>query len=453
MPQSPLLIDVSASPEVLREAWPALGPAERLEGFQELSVDDAPEFFLSLDSRDQAQLLQGLGPVRQRLWMRLLAPDDAADVIQESPPEQQGALLALLDEPTRKEVSALMAYAEDEAGGLMNSRFARLRPEMTADEALSYLRRQPLGQIENLYYFYVLDQHQKLLGVLSVRELLSAPPHVTVQELMHTDVVTVHEQTDQEEVGQLFKAEDLAAIPVVDDAGVMKGVITVDDVVDVVEEEVTEDIQKLGGSEALGAPYLQVGLRGMLQKRAPWLVILFLGEMLTATAMHHYEGEIARAAVLATFIPLIIASGGNSGSQASTLVIRALTLGEVRGRNWFRVMRNEFATGLAMGAMLGTIGFVRIALWETLFPNFYGDHYLALGLTVFISLAGVVLWGTVAGSMLPLLLRRVGVDPATASAPFVATLVDVTGLVIYFSVASWLLGGSLLAPVNGGAGH
>jgi magnesium transporter len=375
--------------------------------------------------------------------MRFLAPDDAADVVQAAEAAERDNLLALLDEPTRHEVMALLAYAEDEAGGLMSPRFARVRPEMTADEAIRYLHKQARERVETIYYVYVLDAQQRLVGVVSFRELFEAQGTMKVRNLMRTEVVTVSEQMDQEDVGLLFAKHDLLAIPVVDADGRMKGVVTVDDIVDVVQEEATEDIQKIGGMEALDEPYLDIGLARMIRKRAGWLSALFLSETLTATAMGYFEHEIARAVVLALFIPLIISSGGNSGSQASTLVIRAMALGEIRLRDWWRIIRREVAAGLALGAILGTIGLCRILLWPTR-VTVYGEHYVLVAITVACSLIGVVLWGTISGSMLPLLLRRLGFDPASASAPFVATLVDVTGLVIYFSVASGILHGTLL---------
>jgi magnesium transporter len=337
----------------------------------------------------------------------------------------------------------LLAYAEDAAGGLMNPRYARVRPEMSVDEAISYLRRQAREQIETIYYAYVLDAQQHLRGVVSFRELFAAPGEKKIQEVMHTNVVTVSEQLDQEAVSQLFAQHDLIALPVVDAEGRMKGIVTVDDIVDVVQEEATEDIQKIGGLEALEGPYLQIGFASMVRKRAGWLSALFLGEMLTATAMGYYEHEIERAVVLALFIPLIISSGGNSGSQASTLVIRAMALGEVRLRDWWRVVRREVAAGLVLGAILGGIGLTRILLWPSR-AQVYGEHYVLVGLTVAASLVGVVLFGTIAGSMLPFILRGLGFDPASASAPFVATLVDVSGLIIYFTVASFILYGVLL---------
>jgi magnesium transporter len=281
------------------------------------------------------------------------------------------------------------------------------------------------------------------VGVVSFRQLFEAPGSMKVRDLMQTEVVTVSEQMDQEDVGLLFAKHSLLAIPVVDADGHMKGVVTVDDIVDVVQEEATEDIQKIGGMEALDEPYLDIGLFRMIRKRAGWLSALFISETLTATAMGYYEHEIARAVVLALFIPLIISSGGNSGSQASTLVVRAMALGEVRLRDWWRVMRREFAAGLALGSILGLIGLLRILLWPTR-AALYGEHYVLVAITVACSLVGVVLWGTISGSMLPLIMRRLGFDPASASAPFVATLVDVTGLVIYFTLASVILHGTLL---------
>ena len=430
-------------PSELADAWPVLSLEERLEGFRLLPRPEAEDFFLGLPARDQAELLLALPASDRRSWIRLVPPDDAADVIQASPPEHRDGLLALLDWTTRVEVTALLAYAEDAAGGLMNPRYARLRPEMTVDEAIRYLRRQVREQLGTIYYLYVIDADQRLLGVASLHQLFAAPPERKVRDIMRTDVVTVPEQMDQEAVSRLFAQHDLIAIPVVDAEGRMKGIVTVDDIVDVVQEEATEDIQKIGGTEALEAPYLEVGFGELLRKRAGWLSVLFLGEMLTASAMAGFEDEIARAVVLALFVPLIISSGGNSGSQASTLVIRAMALGEVKLRNWWRVLRREALSGLALGLILGLGGLARVLAWEWLFRA-YGDHYVLVGLTVAASLVGVVLFGTMTGAMLPFVLRRLGFDPASASAPFVATVVDVTGLVIYFTVATLILGGALL---------
>ena len=428
--------------EELREVWYLLTPEDRLAAFHLVPQDSAEDFFLTLSAAEQAALLVALPAKERRSWLRLLPPYDAADLIQAAPPAMRPEFLALLDEPTRKEVNALLCYAEDQAGGLMNPRFARLRPELSVDEAIAYLRREAQG-LKTFYYIYVLDAEQRLLGVVSFRELFSAQPDRTVQDVMRREVVTADEHMDQEALGRLFATHRFLAIPVVDDERHVKGIVTLDDIVDVVQEEATEDIQKIGGTEALDAPYLQISMPRMIRKRGGWLSALFLGEMLTATAMGYFEEQIARAVILALFVPLIISSGGNSGSQATTLVIRAMALGEVKLRDWWRVIVRESVAGLGLGSILGTIGLARILLWHAAF-GVYGQYYLLVALTVGSSLVGVVLWGTLAGSMLPFILRRLGFDPASASAPFVATLVDVSGLVIYFTTANFILSGTLL---------
>jgi magnesium transporter len=325
----------------------------------------------------------------------------------------------------------------------MSPRYVRLRPDMSVDEAIKYLRRAARERAETIYYIYVLDSDQRLIGVVSFRELFGAPPDRTVRDVMRTNVLSVRDDLDQEAVANVMAESKLMAVPVVDAEGRIKGIVTVDDIVDVVREEATEDIQKIGGTQALDAPYLDVGLPEMVRKRAGWLAILFVGELLTASAMAYYEDRIERAVVLALFIPLIISSGGNAGSQATTLVIRAMGVGEVRLRDWWRVLKRELTTGLALGAILGVIGLMRIVVWPAR-ATLYGIHFERIAMTVAVSVLGVVLWGTLAGAMLPFVLRRLGLDPASASAPFVATLVDVTGLVIYFSVATLFLSGTLL---------
>jgi magnesium transporter len=427
----------------LREVWNLLVPEDRIESFRALPRPEAEDLFLELSARDQTELLLALPSPERRSWVRLLPPDDAADLIQEAGSEEREALLGLLDEPTRKDVHALLAYAEDDAGGLMNPRYARVRPDMSADEALTYLRRQASEATVSLPYAYVLGQDQRLLGVVSYRELFLARAEQRVQDVMRTDLVTAPESMDQEELSRLFAESRLIAIPVVDAEGRMKGIVTVDDIVDVVREEATEDIQKIGGTAAFDEPYLRLSIGGMIKKRAGWLAALFVGESLTATAMGVFEAEIARAVVLALFVPLVISSGGNSGSQATTLVIRAMSLGEVRLKDWWHVMRREILSGLSLGAILAVIGLARILIWQALFHT-YGEHSFLVAITVAASLVGVVLWGTLVGSMLPFGLRRLGLDPAAASAPFVATLVDVTGLIIYFTMAKIILAGVLL---------
>jgi len=431
------------SAQDVREAWPLLSVSDRVEGLRLLPRHLAEDLLLELPSREQADLVLHIPAEERRSWMRLLPPDDAADLVQAAPAEDRELLLSLLDDPTQKAVRGLLAYQEDEAGGLMDPRFARLRPEMTAEEAITYLRAQPRSAFATLYYAYVLDKEQRLLGVVSFRELIAAPKEKRISDFMERDVVTVTEDMGQEKVSQLFSRSGLLAIPVVDSERRVKGIVTIDDIVQVVSEVATEDIQKIGGSEALGEPYLAIAFGRMLKKRAGWLSALFLGEMLTATAMGFFEKEIDRAVVLALFVPLIISSGGNSGSQATSLVIRAMALGELRLRDWFRVVRRELASGAALGSILGSIGFLRIEIWQHAFHT-YGEHHVLVALTVFFSLIGVVTFGTLAGSLLPFVLRRLHFDPASASAPFVATLVDVTGLVIYFTTASAILRGTLL---------
>jgi magnesium transporter len=416
---------------------------ERIEHFAQLSHTEAEEVFQELDTTTQAEILKVAEPELKKSLVRLLAPDDAADLLQQFEEEDRGQILALMNRLTRKEVTALLLYAEDEAGGLMSPRYARLRPEMTVYEAISYLRKQARRSTETISYSYILDDEQHLLGVVSLRELFTADNFQLVKEIMCTELITAHDHSNKEEVSKLFAEHDLIAIPIISEDHKLMGIVTVDDALDVIEEEVTEDIHKLGGTSALELPYLRIPFFQMIKKRAGWLAVLFIGESLTATAMQAYEGDIARAVVLALFIPLIISSGGNAGSQASTLVVRALALGELRTRLWFRVLMQEFIVGITLGILLGGLGFLRIIFW----PNaiqVYGEHYNAIALAIFFSVVGVVTWGTVAGSMLPLVLKRLGADPAVASTPFVATLVDVTGLIIYFTIASIILGGLLL---------
>ncbi len=431
-----------ASSEDLLGEWNDLTPAERVAAFNNLPRGHMDDTFLSLSSMAQYELLSELPRNEQRIWLRLLPPDDAADVIQLAPERERAALLSELDEAGHKEVSALLAYREDVAGGLMSPRFARVRPDMTVDEAIVYLRKQA-SHVDALYYAYVLDELQYLRGVLSFRELFAAVGDKPIREVMRTKFSAASENMDQEALAVLFRKLRVLAVPVLDPVGRMVGIVTVDDIVDVVTQEASEDIQKVGGLEALDAPYLSIGFWEMIRKRAGWLTILFVGEMLTATAMGHFEGEIARAVVLALFVPLIISSGGNSGSQATTLVIRAMALGEVRLLDWWKIVRREVPSGIVLGAILACIGVIRILTWQAIWQP-YGPHYMLVALTVGFSLVGVVLFGTLAGSMLPFLLRLARLDPASASAPFVATLVDVSGLVIYFTIAKVLLRGTLL---------
>ena len=426
----------------LLDRWPFLRKNERVARFERLPREQMDKFFLALDAKAQSELVLGLPEGVRRLYIRLLAPDDAADLIQEARSGHREYLLELLDDMTRLDARALLAYREDVAGGLMNPRFARLRPNASIDEAITYLRQQ-VSRVETIYDAYALDEEQRLVGIVSLKDLVTADSTKRVEDVMTREPLVVSEFADQKEIAHLFTLHGVEAIPVVDELHHMKGVVTADDLIEVVQEEDTEDIQKLGGMEALDGPYLATSFLAMVRKRAGWLVILFLGEMLTATAMTHYEHQIEEAVVLALFIPLLISSGGNTGSQATTLIIRAMALGELRLKDWWRVIGREAAAGIVLGALLGAIGFARIVIWQAV-AKAYGEHYLLVALTIGLSLLGIVTFGTITGSMLPFILRRCGLDHASASAPFVATLVDVTGIVIYFSVAKLILAGTLL---------
>ncbi len=435
--------DEPLSVDELRDAWAVLDVHERLDGLRLLPREDAEEYFISLHAMDQTDVILAMRPGEQRSWMRLLEPDDVADVIQAAPEDQRARLLGLVDRLTRKEVEALLAYEEDEAGGLMNTRYARLRPQATVDEALSYLRRQARTTTETIYYVYVLDAEQRLVGVVSFRDLFASPGTAKIEDIMEREVVKASPETDQEALSHLFVDHDLPIIPIVDANGFMKGIVTVDDIVDVVQEEATEDAQKFGGMQALEEPYLQASIFENFKKRGVWLTVLMFGQMLTTTVIGVFAEQIEVAVVLALFMPLVISSGGNSGSQASTLVIRAMALGEVRPADVLRVVRRELVTGLALGCLLGVLGVLRIVLWPGAAES-YTEFYVKVGFTIGFSLIGVVMFGTLCGATLPFLLRRFGADPASASAPFVATLCDVTGLLIYFTIANIILSGTLL---------
>jgi magnesium transporter len=428
------------------EHWPGFTRPQRIAIVKALPASRAADVLCASSPGEQVAMIQALPLLRAAEIVRRLAVEDLTDVLQAL--DSADAALAErlqrhLEVTTRAQVSQLASYGQDTAGGLMSPRYVAVGGSMTARETLAHLRREA-PQAEQIYYLYVVDEGGRLQGILALRSLIVAADEVAVRDIMSRDVVQVHTATDQEEVARLMATYGYPVLPVVDDEGRLAGTIALDDVLSVVEEEATEDIQRLGGVAALDAPYDGTGFWPMLRKRGGWLSALFLGEMLTATAMGHYQGEIARAVVLAVFVPLVISSGGNSGSQAASLVIRALALNELGVRDWFRVFRRELLGGLALGAVLGAVGFGRILLWQALEVVDYGPHYLGLALTIWLSLVGVVCFGTLVGSMMPFLLRRLGFDPATSSAPFVATLVDVAGVIIYFQVASVVLRGGLL---------
>lgn len=398
--------------------------------------------FVYVPFETQKKLLKLLTQEQAAALLNGLPPDDRTAFLNELPLDVAMQLLGMMSPAERQVAQTLLAYPEHSVGRMMTLDFVTVRSEWTVRQALDHIREHGYDR-ETLNMIYVVDADGRLIDDVRVRRFLLSPPERPVSALLDGNFTMLAPMDDREKALGLFKAFDRVALPVVDEERKIIGIVTVDDMLDVAEAEATEDIQKLGGSEALDEPYTTIPLRRMVKKRASWLVVLFLGEMLTATAMAFFEDEIAKAVVLALFVPLVISSGGNAGSQAATLVIRALALGEFKLRDWWRVMRRELAAGTALGLILGTIGFLRIAVWSQ-FSAIYGPHWFLVGATVGLSLVGIVLWGSIMGSMLPLLLKRVGFDPATSSAPFVATLVDVTGLIIYFSVAFLILRGTLL---------
>ncbi|HEX2602918.1 MAG TPA: magnesium transporter [Gemmatimonadaceae bacterium] len=375
-----------------------------------------------------------------------MTPDDRADTLEGLEEETSEEILSEIPAAERAETEKLLAYHPDSAGGLMTTEFVSVSEDTPVDEALAAVRRIARSErLEAMNTIYTTDAAGRVQGVMSLRELLAAPEGGKVSDIAWEEVQTVPITADREEVARITREYDLMAVPVVDDSGVIQGVVTVDDVIDALVEEHTEDVQRFGGMEALDMPYTKIGFFGMIMKRAPWLAALFIGEMLTTIPMKHFEGELQRAIVLGLFIPLIISSGGNSGSQATSLIIRSLALEEVRLRDWWRVFMRELPSGFVLGIILGIIGAFRIIVWQYLdIAGGYGPHYVLIAIAIGISLVGVVTFGSVIGSMLPFVLRRLGFDPASASAPFVATLVDVTGITIYFYVALLLLRGTLL---------
>ena len=396
--------------------------------------------FLSMSA--QELLLKALGQEQVAAILNDMAADDRTALLEELPAAATKQMLAVLTPEERTVALSLLGYPAGSIGRLMTPDYIVVDQDWTVQHVLDHIRTH--GQdSETLNMLYVIDDHGFMIDDIRLREFLLTSTENRVADLMDYRFVALKATDPQEVAIGVFKQEDRKALPVIDSTGVLIGIVTLDDVLKVAEYEATREIQKIGGSEALDEPYMEIAIARMVKKRAGWLVILFLGEMLTATAMGFFESEIEKAVVLALFVPLIISSGGNSGSQATTLVIRAMAVGEIRLRDWWRVMRREVVAGLALGSILGTIGFLRITVWSA-FSSIYGPHWLLVGWTVGVSLIGIVLWGTLAGSMLPFLLRRVGLDPATSSAPFVATLVDVTGLVIYFSVGLVFLRGTLL---------
>ena len=410
-----------------------------------LGTDRAADVLEYLDEELRTEALETMSARQAAQLVSAMTPDDRADVLEELEEDVADEILSAIPAEARQETERLLAYEPDTAGGLMTTEFVSVPSEQRVEEALASVRAMARsGRREAMYTIYATDAQGRVAGVLSLRELLAAAEGTTVGDVAWSEVVTVPATASREEIAAVTAKYDLVAVPVVDEGARLLGVVTVDDVIDIIQEQQTEDVQRLGGMEALDDPYMQTGFFTLLRKRAGWLTVLFIGEMMTAVAMQNFEHEIARAAVLALFIPLIIASGGNSGSQATSLLIRAIALREVRLRDWWKVAMRELPSGLLLGTLLGLLGLVRVVAWQELGLYDHGPHYWAIGVTVMLALVGVVTFGTIVGAMLPFVLKRFGLDPASASAPLVATLVDVTGLVIYFSLALLLLRGTLL---------
>jgi magnesium transporter len=417
-------------------------PDRNAQIFQLLEFQRAVAVFRILEVHDQNNLLKSLPPAEVARLLNELAPDDRTALLSELPSNVVKEFIKLLNPEERSITLSLLGYPESSVGRLMTPDYIDVEPNWTVRQVLDYIRQYG-KHVETIDVLYVTDTNGVLLDDIRIRDFLVADKDATVAELMDNRYITLYAHDDQKETVQEFQNNNRVALPVVDDKNILLGIVTIDDVLWVAEEEYTEDIQRIGGTEALDDPYLDTSIINLFKKRIVWLLILFLGEMFTATAMRYYELEIQRAVVLALFIPLIISSGGNTGSQASTLIIQAMALGEVTIRDWWRVIRREFISGILLGTTLGLVGFFRVYLDGSLHLGKPGSS-VAVGLSVACSLLGVVLWGTICGSMLPLFLKRLGFDPAVSSAPFVATLVDITGLVIYFSTSLVFLKGILL---------
>ena len=451
-----LLYLLSGDPAELAEMLSSMRPVDVAEALSRLQPDAAAQLIKALpfdlvvqvfdepELEGRAEIFEKIDAASAAPLLEAMSADQQADLFRELSQSERDRLAKPLDAPTRQALALLLRYPPEVAGGIMTTEAVTVPSDWTVEKTHQYIVRVG-GAKETVYTIYVLDSQQRMVHVVSLRQRMLADRNQKVLEVGPQRVPeTVKPSTDREEVARLLSKYNLLAVPVVDDAGHLLGIVTVDDVIDAIVREQTEDVQKFGGMEALDEPYMEISLAAMIKKRAGWLCALFLGEMLTATAMGYFEGEISKAVVLALFIPLIISSGGNSGSQATSLIIRAMALREVTLRDWWRVASRELPSGIVLGLILGVIGFIRIMIWQRFGWYNYGGHHTLVALTVAAALVGVVTFGSLAGSMLPFVLRRLNFDPASASAPFVATLVDVTGLIIYFSVAFVILRGTLL---------
>ena len=408
-----------------------------------LSIHRAASTFKILELGIQKDIIHEMHPLKTAALLNELPADDRTSFLEELSPKAVRELIKLLNPEERKITLSLLGYPEGSVGRLMTPDYIAVQADWTIAEVLEHIRE--VGQeSETIDVIYVINDQGQLVDDVRIREFLLSPPERLVSELTDSRYIELNVYDDQEKANQVFKMNNRVALPVVDNNNILIGIVTIDDVLWVANEEFSEDMQKMGGTEALEEPYLEISIFKLFKKRVGWLIVLFLGEMLTATAMANYELALDKALILSLFIPLIISSGGNTGSQASSLIIQALTVGEVTIADWWRVMRREIISGILLGTVLGLIGFLRVVLWSQIFPEVYGAHYVLIATVVGVSLIGVVLFGTISGSMLPIALKKLGADPAVSSAPFVATLVDVTGVIIYFNCAYFFLKGTML---------
>jgi magnesium transporter len=433
--------DVADSIEAINQ----LSPAEAAAVLSLLPVETSVEILDKPELDFGAEIVEELPRSTAVTLLAGMSADMAADIVQQLQEPAHTELMRGLDEASRSAIAGLLQYPKNTAGSMMTTEFVSVPANWTVEQTLTHIRQVERTR-ETIYAIYLLDaMTRRLVGAVTLRRLISGEPSANIQTLAPPRApITTTPLADREDVARLITKYDLLAVPVVDKAGHLRGIVTVDDIIDAIIEENTEDVQKFGGMAAVDEPYMQIGLGNMIKKRGVWLCLLFISEMLTASAMQYFEGELEKALVLTLFIPLIMSSGGNSGSQATSLLIRSLALHDVKLSDWWRVAFRELPTGIILGALLGLIGMFRIVLWQKLGFYDYGEHWALVAITVATALIGVVTFGSVAGSMLPFALQKVGFDPASASAPFVATLVDVTGLMIYFSVALLILRGTLL---------
>ncbi|HEY4206434.1 MAG TPA: magnesium transporter [Puia sp.] len=420
-----------------------LTPRDAVKLFQHLDAKNAAKFFKFIRKKKQQSIINALPEEKAAEILNAMQPDDRTAFLSDLPGSSVKELLKVLTPEHRAKTLELLGYPEESVGRLMTPDYVTIKMSETCTDVLHYIRGRGKAT-ETLNWLFVIDDKGVLIDDINIKDFLVVDPATHVSDLMDYQFIALRVNDPQKEAIKVFRNNSRYALPVTDERGMLLGIVTLDDVLRLAETEDTREMQKIGGSEALNEPYTTISFASLIRKRAGWLIILFLGEMLTATAMGHFEGEISKAVVLALFIPLIISSGGNSGSQASSIIIRAMALGEIGFRDWWRVMRREVMSGLVLGTILGIVGFLRIGIWQEFGLQVYGAHWLKVAITVFLSLIGVVMWGTLSGSMLPLILKKLGADPAASSAPFVATLVDVTGLIIYFTVAFVVMRGTLL---------